>query len=256
MLVGIDHIVILVPELEAAIKNYSQLGFTVVPGGRHPTGTHNALIAFADGSYVELIAFYEHNPTSFWWTKLEHGGGLIDFCMQTDNLRSEIAAFREAGISMTDPTPLSRVRPDGYRLNWMLSSPQGNHRGVIPFLIEDETPRDERVPRETKHQNQVIGIGELTIAVSDLAEIRHNYSKLLKVDGQEIKRDVLDADGARFTIGPHSFEFVAPKRSEGALGDWLKERGPSPYSATFKTASENRGSLDEEKTLGIHLSLV
>ena len=63
MLTGIDHIVIAVPDLDVARKSYEALGFTVVPGGRHPVGTHNALIAFADGAYVELIAFYEANPS-------------------------------------------------------------------------------------------------------------------------------------------------------------------------------------------------
>ena len=50
---AIDHLVIMVRDLGAAIRDYSELGFTVVPGGSHPTGTHNALIAFADGSYLE-----------------------------------------------------------------------------------------------------------------------------------------------------------------------------------------------------------
>ena len=61
MLQGIDHIVIAVVDLAVASRNYEGLGFTVVPGGRHPVGTHNALIAFADGAYIELIAFYEKN---------------------------------------------------------------------------------------------------------------------------------------------------------------------------------------------------
>ncbi|TMJ30929.1 MAG: VOC family protein, partial [Alphaproteobacteria bacterium] len=54
---AIDHLVIMFPDLETAIRDYTELGFTVVRGGSHPTGTHNALIAFADGAYVELIAF-------------------------------------------------------------------------------------------------------------------------------------------------------------------------------------------------------
>ena len=34
MLQGIDHIVIVVNNLEQAAKDYEQLGFTVVPGGK------------------------------------------------------------------------------------------------------------------------------------------------------------------------------------------------------------------------------
>ena len=46
MLKGIDHFVVVVSDLEAAIKSYGELGFTVVRGGKHNIGTHNALIAF------------------------------------------------------------------------------------------------------------------------------------------------------------------------------------------------------------------
>lgn len=47
MITGIDHIVIAVTSLERAISTYRNLGFTVVEGGRHPYGSHNALVGFA-----------------------------------------------------------------------------------------------------------------------------------------------------------------------------------------------------------------
>ena len=130
MLLGIDHLVVAVPDLDTAIRSYTELGFTVVPGGRHPVGTHNALISFADGSYVELIAFYEPSPGHRWWAPLQKGGGLVDFCMQTDDLRGDTAAFRQAGVAIDDPKPLSRARPDGYKLSWVLSIPRDAQRGV------------------------------------------------------------------------------------------------------------------------------
>ena len=74
MLHGIDHIAVVVPDLNTAIANYTTLGFTVVPGGRHPIGSHNALIAFEDGSYIELLAFFEPNPGHRWYQVLQQGG--------------------------------------------------------------------------------------------------------------------------------------------------------------------------------------
>src|SRR3972149_2900481 len=113
MLKGIDHLVVVVPDLGAAARSYAALGFTVVPGGRHPVGTHNQLIAFADGSYIELIGFYQESPEHKWWEPLQRGGGLVDLCAQTDDLGADTTAFRQAGVAIDDPAPPSRKRPAG-----------------------------------------------------------------------------------------------------------------------------------------------
>jgi hypothetical protein len=74
-------------------------------------------------------------------------------------------------VAINDPVPWSRKRPDGYELKWLLSLATGEHRGVAPFLIEDVTPRSERIPGEFKHDNGVIGIEKVTVAVSENAPI-------------------------------------------------------------------------------------
>lgn len=254
MLKSIDHIVVAVRDLEIAKTNYEALGFTVVPGGRHPVGTHNALIGFGDGAYIELIAFYEANPSHKWWTPLQQGGGLVDFCVQTDDLRGDTEAFRKAGVPIDDPAPLSRVRPDGYQLRWVLSIPRGGHRGVAPFLIEDETPREERVPRQTVHANGTRGIGTVAVAVDDVAAVATWYAEVLRQPGRAIHRPELDGAGMRFTVGPHALDLVAPRGTVGPLRDWLAARGPSPYAATLR--GPKPGVLDPAKTLGARLAQV
>jgi catechol 2,3-dioxygenase-like lactoylglutathione lyase family enzyme len=256
VLLGIDHLVIAVPDLATAQRQYQALGFTVVPGGRHPVGTHNALVAFADGSYLELIAFHEPNPQHKWWEPLQRGGGLVDFCLQTDDLAADTAAFRRAGVEVDDPSPLSRVRPDGYQLKWVLSIPRGRARGVAPFLIEDQTPREERVPRQHRHANGVTGIGGVTVAVEDVPRVRGWYEGALGRAAEDLRRDDLDGAGFRVRIGPHVFDFLAPRSAASPLRDWLDRRGASPYAATLRTASDRRGPLDPSLTLGARLALV
>lgn len=257
MLQSIDHIVIAVPDLEAAKKSYEALGFTVVAGGRHPVGTHNALIAFADGAYIELIAFYEASAAHRWWGPLQKGGGLVDFCLRTDDLRGDTAAFRRAGVAIDDPAPLSRVRPDGYQLRWVLSIPREAHRGVAPFLIQDETPREERVPRQQTHANGVTGIGTVTVAVEDVAPVRRWYADVLGRPGRALERRDLAGAGVSFEIGPHVLEFVAPTGAGAPpLTEWLRRRGPSPYAATLRTTGRKFGALDETQTHHAKLALV
>ena len=62
VLKAIDHVVVAVNNLKHTIQDYEQLGFTVTIGGDHAhRGSHNALVTFQDGSYIELIAF-KHEP--------------------------------------------------------------------------------------------------------------------------------------------------------------------------------------------------
>ncbi len=248
MLMGIDHIVIVVRDLEAAVKSYERLGFAVVRGGRHPVGTYNALISLADGTYIELIAFYEANPNHRWWKPLQKGGGLVDFCMQTNDLTGETARFRSAGVDIDDPRPLTRTRPDGYQLRWVLSIPREGHRGVAPFLIQDETPREERIPREMTHKNGATGIGTVTVAVDDLPAVRHWYKSVLGYDGRPGEWENLKGSGIRFKIGSHFLDFLKPTTQDSPLADWLRARGPSPYAATLRTASKEPIPLDKNLT--------
>jgi catechol 2,3-dioxygenase-like lactoylglutathione lyase family enzyme len=248
MLTGIDHIVIVVADLDAAMADYRALGFTVVAGGANPSGTHNALIAFGDGAYLELAAFREPKPAHPWWARLEQGGGLIDVCLQSDDLQADAAAFRAAGIDMSDPVPMSRTRPDGYAVKWVLSIPRASYPCAIPFLIEDVTPRDERVPRERRHDNRAIGLGVATAAVADIEAARRCYGSVLHRTGEAITRDDLQGRGLRFRIGPHGLDSLQPSQSQGPLHEWLAARGPSLFSITLRSDDAARAPLDPART--------
>lgn len=257
MITGIDHIVIAVRDLDAAIVSYRGLGFTVVRGGRHPVGTHNALIALEDGAYIELIAFLEpeKQETHRWWKPLQRGEGLVDFCMGTSDLAADVEALRQAGVDIDDPSPLTRTRPDGYLLRWVLAIPHEGHRGVAPFLISDETPRNERVPGQTAHQNQVTGLGPLTVAVAELSRVRRWYMRLLDQPGTDGRRDDLAALTLQFRAGAHALEFVAPEHGRSPLTAFLQNRGPGPYAASLTSNSKTAGWLDDKATHGARLCL-
>jgi catechol 2,3-dioxygenase-like lactoylglutathione lyase family enzyme len=255
MLTAIDHLVIAVPDLETAAEDYRSLGFTVVPGGRHPgVGTYNALIAFADSSYIELIGFYEPRADHRWWAPLQRGGGLVDFCLQTDDLTGDAQALRRAGVEMGDPQPRDRTRPDGVEVRWTFALARDAHRGVAPFIIADVTGRDVRVPGERRHANGTVGIRRVTVAVGDVATVRGWYSKVLGTPGEDVQRPDVGGAGVRFAVGPHAFDFVAPIRGRGPLADWLAHRGPSPYAATLATGGRTTGPLDSARTHGARLS--
>jgi hypothetical protein len=255
MIQGIDHLVIVVNDLTQAAKDYEQLGFTVVPGGQHPVGSHNVLISFQDGSYLELIAFYREAVDHRWWEPLSKGERLVDLCFQTDDLRGDTKKLKEAGVVINDPVPWSRKRPDGYELKWLLSLATGSHRGVAPFLIEDVTPRNERIPQEFAHGNGVTGIAKITVAVGELAPIEKWYGALLGTKGESVAVPELGAEGLRFHAGPHVLDFLAPRDAASPLMDWLRRFGPSPYSAALRAESAKARQLSTALTHGANLRI-
>jgi catechol 2,3-dioxygenase-like lactoylglutathione lyase family enzyme len=199
---GFDHAVVIVPRLPKAIDDYRRAGFTVVPGGRHEgSPTHNALIAFRDGSYLELLA--STNPfvplllrilhtTPLWGRLLSRrspierrflghfgkGTGLVDFAPLASPIGSAVHAARERGLAIEGPFTMSRARPDGERLEWQVAIPLSND---LPFLIEDITLREKRVPygEAAAHRIGVSGAAELTVSVRDLKEAGRRYEALL-----------------------------------------------------------------------------
>jgi catechol 2,3-dioxygenase-like lactoylglutathione lyase family enzyme len=255
MIQGIDHLVVVVKDLDQAARDYRQLGFTVVPGGQHPVGSHNMLISFADGSYLEIIAFYREAPDHRWWDPLSKGERFVDYCLQTDDLRGDTKKLKDAGVTINDPVPWSRKRPDGYELKWLLSLATGSHRGVAPFLIEDVTPRNERIPQELNHSNGASGIEKVTIAAGDLGEIEKWYDALLGKKGDAFTDPNLGAEGLRFDAGPHVLEFLTPSDSGSPVVDWLRRFGSSPYSAVLRGPRSAPARLDPDLTHGANLTV-
>lgn len=260
MLSGIDHVVIVVADLDRAIAGFDALGFTVVRGGRHPgLGSHNALIAFADGAYFELIAFLEATSTHRWFAALGKGGGLTDFCMQTSDLDADAASFKRAGATVGEPFAMERQRPDAYILKWVLAVMEPPSAGAVPFLIRDTTPRDERIPPQRAHRNGAVGIRTLTVAVENAAAASTFYERVLGIGGEELTREDLSAAGVRFFVGPeeprHELEFVAPTSEIGVVARWLRTHGPSPCEVTLRGGAGAPSLLDVERAQNARILL-
>jgi Glyoxalase-like domain len=254
MFTSLDHVAIVVNELESAIASYTRAGFTVVRGGKHPIGTHNALIAFADGSYLELIAFLKPGTGHPWQLALEKGSGIVDFCMATDDLVADVESMRRAGARFGKPYPLTRDRPDGYHLSWVLATPEPPFNGQMPFLIKDETPRDERVPREQSHRNGASGIRTLAIAVDDPGTSSRYYARVLGRPGAPIDRLDLEAAGVSFAIGPNEVQLLASKTEDGPLAQSIRARGQSPFEVVL-TSSGIATTLDPALLQGARMRL-
>jgi len=241
---ALDHVVIAVSDLEAAMTDYRALGFTVVAGGSHPGRTsHNALVVFADGSYLELIAWKSYNEAERWCVEhAKHGDGLMDFALLPEDTAVAIAAARARGLHLNGPIDGGRKRPDGAELKWQTG------RQVtfdLPFLCGDITPRALRVPEGEvrRHANGVTGIAGVTVAVRDLDVSIGRYRALLGAGSLEEGACTVAGAGLRTAVarvGATDIVLASPE-GEGAdtalakrVRERLATRGEGPVSMTLR----------------------
>lgn len=263
---ALDHIVILVHDLAAAIDDYMALGFTVVPGGEHQGGaSHNALIALADDSYLELLAFQrpprptdQPSPLERRFRQREAAGeGMIDFALLPEDIQAALAAASGRGLALAGPFPGGRVRPDGQQVAWQLGIPQAS---ALPFLCADATPRALRVPpgEARHHANGVTGVAGLAVAIRDLAPYMERYQRLLGMTPRPGPAlPVPNVQGVHFVLHTTIIALVAPATDSGPLHDHLALRGEGPYALWLRTCDATRaGRLDPARSHGAWIELI
>jgi catechol 2,3-dioxygenase-like lactoylglutathione lyase family enzyme len=237
MITGIDHLVILVTDLDAAMDDYARLGFTVARGGAHPSGTHNALIALADGAYLELIAF-EHpdQPSDHpWQDAIALGEGLIAFALEASDLTADAVAIRARGLRVDEPADGSRLRPDGVTVAWRNTGVGAGQRGrQRPFLIEDVTPRSLRVAtgRLAQHANGAVSVVDVTLAVADVRQAATDLAAILDRPAPEPS----ESDGwrwIRFPTARGDLVVAQPLDPTSAAATTVAARGDHLYAATL-----------------------
>jgi catechol 2,3-dioxygenase-like lactoylglutathione lyase family enzyme len=232
--IAIDHVVVAVHDLQQTTQDYERLGFTVSIGGDHAhRGSHNALVVFQDGSYIELIAFKHEPPVkdNDWWDVLQLGDGLVDAAVISAGLVEESARLREAGLAVADPFQGGRHRPDGIEIAWRLARIATDDGVRLPFVIEDVTPHDLRVPGGplAVHANGTTGIARVTFGVPSRAAATPAYTALF---GDPME------DGT-FAVGDQNITLVEPGDVPDDVATLIATRGSRPVSVTLAGTNQD-----------------
>jgi hypothetical protein len=200
-MVRFDHALIFVTDLAQAVRDYAALGFTVIPGGVHEGDpTENALVPFADGSYVELIAFRRRSTLALlrvlarlglvtrvaraplarrFAVRAARGPGLIDVALCVDAVAPVIETARRSGRIIDGPVAGCRAAADGSPIAWELGVPQDD---ALPLLIADVTPRALRTATSgIVHANGVTGVTRVVLPVRDVAAAAAAFRDVLGV---------------------------------------------------------------------------
>jgi catechol 2,3-dioxygenase-like lactoylglutathione lyase family enzyme len=135
-----DHLIVAVKDLDKATATYrTGLGFTVVPGGEHPAGTHNALVHFGI-HYLELLAVKDPSaPGAGWLSQWIATAGETPptFAVAVDDLDAAVARLDAAGVPRGEVEQGQRVTPDGSPLRWrsVVVAPESSPRTQSPAVI-------------------------------------------------------------------------------------------------------------------------
>jgi len=118
----IDHIILGISDLDQGMASFEQLtGVRPVYGGKHPGGTHNALVSLGDGLYVELIAIQGDAatpPGSLAGLKTLRTLTPIGWAVSSTNAADIRKRMDSAGFPLTEPSGGSRATPAGATLSW------------------------------------------------------------------------------------------------------------------------------------------
>lgn len=238
-IIGFDHPVIAVRDMETSRLQFERLGFFVPPRGSHKEwGTGNWCIMFPD-DYLELRgivdpARYTHKLDEF----LAQREGLMGVAFAGDRDNHEATHYFEArGLNPQPVRELTRrfELPDGevqpsFRLLFFREGETGPM--MASLICQHLTPELIRQPRFLDHPNKVTGVLSMTGVAGDLKATADLLQKYFDDGSIELGEHQLSIDvgrGAKLTV-------LTPDEAER---QGLSIDAPEPYltAIALKTTS-------------------
>jgi Glyoxalase-like domain len=197
--IGIDHAVVMVGDLDQAAENYKRLGFTVSPRGTHSAhmGSGNYTIMF-DPDYMELLGVLtptEHNAPARAFLE-KRGEGIERIAFTAVDSAEGAEEIRARGYAPIGPTDFERpvTMPDGtlsaarFRtFQWPTAEAPG---GVRIFACQHKTRETVWIPELMKHANGAKRLKQVLIVSPEPAKDAAHLSRMIDRDAKT------EADGA------------------------------------------------------------
>ena len=234
-IIGVDHAVVAVQDLDGAARAWKRLGFTVSSRGTHSakmgTGNHTIMLG---SDYIELVGILaetaQNAPTRAFLSRT--GGGIERIAFTTTDAAMGAQEIRARGFEPLGPTDFERpvTLPDGRQsaakfstYQWPLDEAPG---GVRLFACQHKTRETVWIPQLQIHPNTAVGIERIVIVSPDPQTDAQQLARM--IDG-----DVLRAADAAFVVPSGAnradFAFVAKaqfaRQFEGVALESLRERG-------------------------------
>jgi hypothetical protein len=194
-IIGIDHAVVVVKDLDQAAENWKRLGFTVSPRGTHSAkmGSGNYTIMLGS-DYVELLGVLvdtDHNaPTRAFLART--GGGIERVAFTALDAAAGAAEIRARGFEPIGPIDFERpvTMPDGTQsaakfsvFQWPVDEAPG---GLRIFACQHKTRETVWIPQLQSHANTAKAVSRVII-VSPTPEIDARHLAQM-IDGEVLSR--------------------------------------------------------------------
>jgi hypothetical protein len=235
-MLDLDHVSICGSDLDALRQAFTNVGLTPHFGGPHGNGvTQMALVGFDDQSYIELIAPVKPGVTegSDWAKYISDNAGACAWAVGTNVLLQDVDRLKKAGIAVTEPKRGSRKRADGMNVEWMTAQVgPGTPGSMLPFIIEDQTPRAWRV--QTSESVKGSPLGGLDLVVIGVNNLDASIALFRKAYGWSEPLTETQKDFGKLAYFPGQPVILAAP-SGGWLSDRISRFGEGPVAYLLST---------------------
>lgn len=172
-LLGLDHAVIRVDDLEGAAEDFANMGFTLSPRGLHSLGTRNHCLMFGF-DYIELLWVPPGVAAPFYAQIAGDVEALSGVALKTDSAGIVRDAWEKAGLqpepllSFSRPVEVEPGIAQDARFS-VVALPPERAPGVRAFACQHFTPQLVWRPGYRRHRNHVTGINKIVLRSADPA---------------------------------------------------------------------------------------
>jgi hypothetical protein len=190
-IIGIDHAVVVVRDLDQGAENWKRLGFTVSPRGTHSAklGSGNYTIMLGS-DYIELLGILvetEHNtPTRNFLA--QRGEGIERIALTAVDSAAGAEEIKARGYAAVGPIDFERpvTMPDGsqsaakFRIfQWPIEEAPA---GLRIFACQHKTRETVWIPELQKHANAARGLKQVLVVSPDPAKDAAHLARMIDRD--------------------------------------------------------------------------
>lgn len=192
----IGHILIKVPNLKEGVETFEKLGFTVTMGSI-PSKATNAMIYFANGSFIELytvpiegikkkialkllnvVKIFSPAKANRYINYVGTKEGMNDLaldCVRKIPFETALESLNNREFPVTKAIPMKRIDAKNCQIKWQMSF---SRDARLPFFMDQYVPKVKLEKNQFTHKNGAKNIKELIISVDDYEYFIKNYQKL------------------------------------------------------------------------------